>query len=95
MKGLIVLALCFLSLGAEAAMNRDAQSVVGLVTYDGFIIDNLSLQESTNLLESLEQGEAIEIRDQVIYSEEVSNLIWDGLTGDAFTAKRPNPQDYN
>jgi hypothetical protein len=95
MKGLIVLALCFISLGAEAAMNRNAHSIVGLVTYDGFIIDNLSLQESTNLLESLEQGEAFEIDGQVIHSEEVSNLIWDGLTEDPFTAKRPNPQDYN
>lgn len=99
MKGLIVLALCLLSLGTQAAMTneykREGGRVRGLETHDGIIIKNLNLQEGTKVLKSLEEGEAIEIREQIIYPEEVSHLIWGRLTEPAFTAKRPNQPDYN
>ena len=52
--------------------------------------------KAAKVLESLEDGENIEIRDEVIYPEEVSELIADvKLTKARNTEKRPNPKDYN
>ena len=61
----------------------------------GKTIKNLSLQESTKVLESLEADENIELRDEIIYPEEVSELEVVKLTNGRITAKRPNPKDYN
>jgi len=47
------------------------------------------------VLESLELDENIELRDEVIYPEEVSELIMGRLTKARITEKRPNPKDYN
>lgn len=95
MKGLIIIALLFLSLAAEASSSIKARDLVGLRTSDGKIFKNLSLQESTKVLESLELDENIELRDEVIYPEEVSELIVGRLTKARNTEKRPNPKDYN
>ena len=96
MKGLIVFAFCcLLSLGANASQGLKAQDVKGLKTHAGKIIMNLSLQESTKVLESLEADENIELRDEIIYPEEVSELIVAKLTKGPKTGKRPNPADYN
>lgn len=59
------------------------------------IIRNLSLQESTKVLKSLDNDENIEIRDRVIYPEEVSQLITRSLTKSRNSGKKPNPEDYN
>ena len=96
MKGLILLlVLSFLSLGAQAAEGLKAQDVIALKTHSGKTIRNLSLQESTKVLKSLEADENIELRDEVIYPEEVSELIVAKLTKARITEKRPNPNDYN
>ena len=95
MKGLILLAFCLLSLGAEASQNLKPQDVIGLKTHSGKIIRNLSLQESTKVLESLEADENIELREEIIYPEEVSELVVSKLTKARITGKRPNPKDYN
>ena len=95
MKGFIVFTLCLLSLGAEASLDIKPQEVVSVKTHAGKIIHNLSLQESTNLLKSLETMENIELRDEVIYPEEISEVVLGKLTKIGFTAKRPNPEDYN
>lgn len=96
MKGLIVFAFCLLvSFGASAAPKLKAQDVIALKTHAGKTIRNLSLHESAKVLESLEDGENIEIRDEVIYPEEVSELIVSKLTKARITEKRPNPKDYN
>ena len=96
MKGLIVFGFCLLlSLGANASEGLKAQDVKGLKTHSGKIIRNLSLQESTKVLESLEADENIELRDEIIYPEEVSELEVVKLTNGRITAKRPNPKDYN
>ncbi len=96
MKGLILFAvLCFLSLGPEASAALKAQDVIALKTHSGKTIKNLSLQESTKVLKSLEAEENIELRDEVIYPEEVSELIIGKLTKSRLTEKRPNQGDYN
>ena len=95
MKGFIVFALCLLSLGAEASMASKTQRIAALKMHSGKIIRNLSLQESTKVLESLEADENIELRDQIIYPEEVSEVILSKLTKVQITEKRPNQNDYN
>jgi hypothetical protein len=95
MKGFIVFALCLLSLGAQASQEFKAQDVIALKTHSGKTIRNLSLQESTKVLESLEADENIELRDEIIYPEEVSELVVAKLTKTKLTGKKPNPNDYN
>lgn len=96
MKGLIILTvLCFLSLGSQAQAALKAQDVIALKTHSGKTIRNLSLQESTKVLESLEADQNIELRDEIIYPEEVSELVVSKLTKARITEKRPNPNDYN
>ncbi|MBC7713153.1 MAG: hypothetical protein H7177_07425 [Rhizobacter sp.] len=96
MKGLILFAaLSFLSLGAQASEGLKAQDVIALKTHSGKTIKNLSLQESTKVLKSLEADENIELRDEIIYPEEVSELVVSKLTKARLTEKRPNPNDYN
>ena len=95
MKGLIVFALCLLTLGAEASMDKLPKRIAGLKTHTGIIISNLSLQESTKVLISLEADENIELRDEIIYPEEVSELYASKLTKFLITEKRPNQNDYN
>ena len=96
MKGLIIFALlCFLLVGQTASAALKAQDVIALKTHSGKIIKNLSLQESTKVLKSLEADENIELRDEIIYPEEVSELIVGKLTKARLTEKRPNPNDYN
>lgn len=95
MKGFIVFALCLLSLGAQASEVVKAQDVVALKTHSGKTILNLSLQESTKVLESLKADENIELRDEIIYPEEVSELVVAKLTKTKLTGKKPNPNDYN
>lgn len=95
MKGFIVFALCLLSLGAEASIELKSQQIAELKTQTGKTILNLSLQESTKVLESLEDDENIELRDEIIYPEEVSEVVFGKLTNVQITEKRPNQNDYN
>ena len=95
MKGFIVFALCLLSLGAQASSGFKAQEVIALKTHSGKTIENLSLKESTKVLESLEADENIELRDEIIYPEEVSEVVLSKLTNVSITEKRPNQNDYN
>ena len=95
MKGFIVFALCFLSLGAQASMEIMPQRIAALKTHSGKTILNLSLQESTKVLKSLGAEENIELRDEIIYPEEVSEVILSKLTNVQITEKRPNQNDYN
>ena len=94
MKGFILFVFCLLSLGVHAS-EIAAQDVVALKTHAGKIIRNLSLQESTKVLESLEANQNIELRAEIIYPEEVSELVVRKLTKGKITEKRPNPKDYN
>jgi hypothetical protein len=95
MKGFIVFALCLLSLGVEASMLSTTKRIAALKTHSGKTIRNLSLQESTKVLKSLEADENIELRDEIIYPEEVSEVILSKLTNVQITEKRPNQNDYN
>ena len=96
MKGLILFALCsLLSFGVHASPKVKAQDVIALKTHSGKSFKNLSLHESAKVLESLEQGDNIELRDEVIYPEKVSELVVSKLTKARLTEKRPNPKDYN
>ena len=95
MKGLIVFALCFISLSAFASHKLKPNDVVGFKTQSGKVMTNLNLHESAKVLESLEQGDNIELRDEIIYPEEVSELVVSKLTKARLTEKRPNPKDYN
>ncbi len=94
MKGFITIALCLLSLGASAS-NVKPHELFGIKVSTGEVIRNLNLIESAKVLKSLEDGENIEIRDHVIYPEQVNRLILGNLTKGRFIEKRPNPQDYN
>lgn len=95
MKGLILFTVLFLSLGAGAHETISAQDVVAVKTHSGKIIRNLSENESAKVLESLELNENIEIREEIIYPEEVSEIVVSGLTKAKIAEKRPNPKDYN
>lgn len=95
MKGLIAIVFTFLVLSTQASAGIMAQDLKALKLSSGEIISKLSLQESTKVLESLDQDKNIEIRSRVIYPEEVSQLIVARLTKARFAEKRPNPQDYN
>ena len=94
MKGLITIMFCLLSLAASAS-NIKPRDLYGIKISTGEVIKNLNLSESTNVLKSLDQGENIEIRNKVIYPEQVTQLILGKLTKGRFAEKRPNPQDYN
>lgn len=99
MKGLIALVLfalgLALSMNAEAAPALKGKEIKTLKTSSGKVFKNLSFQESTNVLESLESAENIELRDEIIYPEEVTEIVVGGLTKARIVEKRPNPKDYN
>ncbi|MDO9182071.1 MAG: hypothetical protein Q7U04_06665 [Bacteriovorax sp.] len=95
MKGLITLIFCLLALSFEVSAGIKARDLSGIKLQSGEIIGNLSLQESTKVLKSLDQERNIEIRSRVIYPEEVTQLIVSKLTNARLTGKKPNPQDYN
>jgi hypothetical protein len=94
MKGLITIALCLLSFGASASSVKP-QDLFGIKVSTGEVIRNLNLIESAKVLKSLHEGENIEIRQKVIYPEQVTKLILGKLTKGQLTERRPNPQDYN
>jgi hypothetical protein len=99
MKGLIILVLFALSLAvsmnAEAAPALKGKQIKALKTNSGKVFENLSFQESTKVLESLESDENIEIREEIIYPEEVTEIVVGRLTKARIVEKRPNPKDYN
>ena len=95
MKGLFILLLCFISLNLQASLAIKAQELKAMRLSSGEIINNLSLQESTKVLKSLDLEQNLEIRARVIYPEEVTGLIVSKLTKARLTEKKPNPQDYN
>jgi len=95
MKGLFILLLCFISLNLQASLAIKAQELKAMRLSSGEIINNLSLQESTKVLKSLDLEQNLEIRARVIYPEEVTCLIVSKLTKARLTEKKPNPQDYN
>ena len=95
MKGLIAIFFCFLAISAHASIEIKAQDLFAVKLLSGEIIGNLSLQESTKVLESLDQDLNIEIRSRIIYPDEVLKLVVSKLTKAQLTEKRPNPQDYN
>jgi hypothetical protein len=95
MKGLITLFFCLFALSANASLGIKARDLSAIKLFNGEIIENLNLQESTKVLESLDRELDIEIRSQIIYPEEVSQLILSKLTKAGFLEKNPNQQDYN
>ena len=95
MKGFIIFALCLLSLGVKASTTEMPSSVIGLKTHSGITFSNLSLQEGTKVLKLLEADENIELRNEIIYPEEVSELVYSRLTNFQNVEKRPNQDDYN
>ena len=95
MKGFIIFALCLLSLGVKASTTEISPSVIGLKTHSGITFSNLSLQEGTKVLKLLEADENIELRNEIIYPEEVSELVYSRLTNFQNVEKRPNQDDYN
>ncbi len=94
MKGLIVTLLFVLSLSASAHSIKP-QNLVGIKLESGELIGQLTLKESSKVLESLDKETNIEIRNRVIYPEEVTELVVRQLTKGRISGKRPNPQDYN
>ena len=94
MKGLIAIAFCLLSLGASASLGHKG-ALVAIEISSGEVIKNLTREESANVLKSIDEGENLELRQQIIYPEEVAQLFFGGLTKGKFVERRPNPQDYN
>lgn len=95
MKGLIIFCMLFLSFAAQAAPALKDHQIVSLKTNTGKIFENLSSEDSTKVLESLESDENIELADEIIYPEEVTEVIVGKLTKARIVEKRPNPKDYN
>jgi hypothetical protein len=79
----------------HASFEEKLTKIEGFETLSGEIISNLNLQESSKVLKSLEAGENIELREEIIYPEEVSEVVVEKLTKARITEKRPNPKDYN
>jgi hypothetical protein len=94
MKGLLAI-IFFVIANIAVASSIKASDLVAIKLRSNEIIKNLSLQESTKVLKSLDNDENIEIRSRVIYPEEVSQLITGKLTKGRNSGKRPNPEDYN
>ena len=94
MKGLIAIIFCLLSF-VTSASNVKPRDLYGIKISTGEVIRNLNLSEGTKVLKSLDEGENIEIRNKIIYPEQVTQLILGKLTKGRFAEKRPNPQDYN
>ena len=95
MKGLITIIFCLLSFSLSASTGTGLREVSAIKLRSGEIIENLSLQESTKVLESLSKEENVEIRARVIYPDEILQLFVAKLTKARLTEKSPNPQDYN
>ena len=95
MKGLIIFCMLFLSFAVQAAPALKGHQIVSLKTSTGKIFKNLSSEDSTKVLESLESDENIELADEIIYPEEVTEVIVGKLTKARIVEKRPNPKDYN
>jgi len=95
MKGLITIIFCLLSFSLSASNGTASRKVSAIKLLSGEIIANLSLQESTKVLESLNKEENVEIRARVIYPDEILQLVVGKLTNARLTEKSPNPQDYN
>jgi hypothetical protein len=95
MKGIVTIILgLILSLSAFANSVKPAD-LVGIRLTSKEVIKNLTLLESTKVLNSLDKDQNIEIRNRVIYPEEVSQLITRKLTNSLKSGKKPNPNDYN
>ena len=94
MKGLIAILLFVLALSASAHAIK-AQDLVAIKLVSGETITKLSIKESSIVLKSLDLSQNIEIRNRVIYPEEISQLVVGKLTKGRISEKRPNPQDYN
>lgn len=95
MKGIISLFLALFMMSFAHAASIKASDLTAIKLKSNEIIRNLSLQESTKVLKSLDKDENIEIRHRVIYPEEVSQLITRKLTNSRNSGKKPNPEDYN
>lgn len=95
MKGLIALILLVVLSFSASASSIKASDLVAIKLTSNEVLKNLSLQESTKVLKSLDNDQNIEIRSRVIYPEEVSQLITRKLTNSRNSGKKPNPNDYN
>lgn len=95
MKGLITLFFALMMTVSAHAAAIKAENLVAIKLTSNEVIRNLSLQESTKVLKSLDNDQNIEIRSRVIYPEEVKELITARLTNGRNSGKRPNPNDYN
>jgi hypothetical protein len=94
MKGLIFIALILLSIGASASQTKPG-NLYGIKVASGEVLKNLTLRESTKVLKALSENENIEIREKIIYPEQITSLIVSELTKYKLIEKSPNPQDYN
>lgn len=95
MKGIIALFLSFIIINSAFAASIRPENLVAIKLKSREMIKNLSLEESTKVLKSLDLDENIEIRDRIIYPEEVSQLVTRSLTNGRNSGKRPNQNDYN
>jgi hypothetical protein len=95
MKVLIALVFSILVMDTEASLKTKMGVLSGIKLNSGEILSQLNPKESSKVLESLKINQNIEIRDRVIYPEEVSRLFEAKLTKDRLIEKNPNPQDYN
>jgi hypothetical protein len=95
MKGLVIFILSMVVTFSAFAGSIKASDLVAIKLTSSELIKDLSLQESTKVLKSLEKDQNIEIRNRVIYPEEVAQLITRKLTNGRNSGKRPNPNDYN
>lgn len=94
MKGVIVVILCLFSLVSNASSLR-AKDLVGIKMHTGRTILNLSLKESINVIKSLEKNDNIELRNEVVYPEEISGFFIGKIKDIQILEKKPNPKDYN
>lgn len=104
MKG-FVLAL-MLSLGLSLALKANASEikvqeeikaseVIGITTFDGEIILARKMSDKKEIVEGLKTGERIEINNEVIYPEQIEQVLTRSLTTGKIVEKKPNQPDFN
>lgn len=99
MKGIVIALMLSLGLSlalkANAAEEIKASEVIGITTFDGEVILARKLSDKKEIVEGLKSGERIEINHEVIYPEQIAQVLTRSLTTGKIVEKKPNQPDFN
>lgn len=99
MKGFVIALILSLGLSlalkANAAEEIKASEVIGITTFDGEVILARKMSDKKEIVEGLKSGERIEINHEVIYPEQIAQVLTRSLTTGKIVEKKPNQPDFN